>query len=63
MYPIPLTPFPQPLLPLSLTYESIPPSITDCIGPWNTRQGLGAILKIQLLPTLNMKHEMKQKFN
>ena len=33
-YPIPLNPFPQPSQPLTFTYESVPPSITDFIGSY-----------------------------
>ena len=30
--PLPLTPFPQPLQPYPLIYESLPPGIKDLIG-------------------------------
>ena len=51
MVPYTLTPFPPPLLSITLTYESVPPGIIDFIGSYflNTAWGLGTILKLQLL--------------
>ena len=50
-YPIPLIPFPQPLQPLPLTYDSIPPDITDFIASFFFKHqvGSGRHLEIQLL--------------